>query len=111
MISKLFYCSLKGTSRVVNFVKLQIKINSLSYKLCIQKSTKQAAQIGARGANRRAVSISDNVFTDCEKVILLGITIGNSTSIAAGNSAKLIKPIDDYIKAHREVFKKELGSF
>ena len=73
---------------------------------------------GSRSSYRNPIKIGNNVFIGWGTVILPGVEIGNNVVIgagsvvvknipgncvAAGNPAKIIKPIEDYIASYRDI--------
>ncbi|WP_340677839.1 DapH/DapD/GlmU-related protein [Paraglaciecola sp.] len=60
----------------------------------------------SRLSYRAPIRIGDNVFIDWGSIVLPSITIGDNVVIGAGNPAKVIKPINEYIEAYQEKLKK-----
>ncbi|XQW85920.1 DapH/DapD/GlmU-related protein [Thalassotalea piscium] len=74
----------------------------------------------SRLSYREPISIGDNVFIGWGSIVLPGVCIGNNVvvgagsvvtknipdnSVVAGNPAKVIKPIEDYITNYKKVLK------
>jgi len=107
-------CTLTGTTLLAHDASPAIFIAELVKK-------EQPYLSASRLSYRAPIRIGNNVFIGWGSIVLPGITIGDnvvigagsvvikdipSDSVAAGNPAKVIKPINEYIAAYQEKLQK-----
>lgn len=104
-------CTLTGVTFVAHDASPTLFIPELNVK-------KDVMALGSRRSYRAPIRIGDNVFIGIGTIILPGVTIGDNVvigagsvvtrnipgnQVAAGNPAKVICPIDEYITKYRSL--------
>ncbi|NTS76900.1 acyltransferase [Catenovulum sp. SM1970] len=80
----------------------------------------------SRNSYRKTIKIGDNVFIGWNSIVLPGVKVGSNVVIGAGsvvckdipdnvvvagNPAKIIKPLDDYIENYRRLYERHPERF
>ncbi|WBM60748.1 hypothetical protein M5X66_17595 [Providencia sp. PROV188] len=112
-------CTITGATLLGHDASPTIFMNELRIK-------KNIWEHGSRCSYRKPINIGNNVFIGVGAIILPGINIGDNVIIAAGsivtrniesngvyagNPAKKIKSIDDYIEKYKALYKYERENF
>ena len=112
-------CTLTGTTLLAHDASPSVFIPELVIKPYPYMS-------GSRLSFRDPIKIGDNVFIGWGSIVLPGVTIGSNVVIgagsvitkdipsgvvAAGNPAKVIKPIEEYISSYKDKIKNNLECF